>query len=54
MQQCSTVTKHHQSEVVSPMGHTCPSWWTSKTIDTGVMYPKVKNFSTMMLGNSID
>ena len=33
MQQCSTVTKCHQSEVVSPTGHTHPPRGTSRTID---------------------
>ena len=33
MQQCSTVTKCHQSEVVSPMGNTHPPRGTSRTID---------------------
>ena len=33
VQQCSTMTKHHQSEVASPMGHTCPPQGTSRTID---------------------
>ena len=51
MQQCSTMTKRHQSEVVPPMGHTRPLWWTSRTIHIEVMYPKMKNISTMMLGN---
>ena len=38
MQQCSTVTKHHQSEVASPMGHTRPPQGTSRTIDITNMY----------------